>query len=193
MVRNKLLLWVVLLVVVVLLGILVWQVIGTSSKNTPPAATSEATLGITTNLGTKTKETGCLAQGALQDTACTPGAIIPGVTSSQVCVSGYSTSIRNVNQNSKNQVYLEYGITSHKTGEYEVDHLISLELGGSNDIANLWPEPAEPRPGFHEKDKVENYLHDQVCKARLRLQKAQQLLARNWLQVYQCLPSCNFK
>lgn len=35
--------------------------------------------------------------------------------------------------------------------------------GGSNNIANLWPEAASPKPGFHEKDQVENYLHDQVC------------------------------
>ena len=61
----------------------------------------------------------------------------------------------------------EYGITSHAPGQYEVDHLVSLELGGSNDIANLWPELASPKPGFHEKDKVENYLHAQVCSALL--------------------------
>jgi hypothetical protein len=60
-------------------------------------------------------------------------------------------------------VYSEYGIVERTTGEYEVDHDVPLEAGGSNDIANLWPEAAEPRPGFHEKDQVENYLHDQGC------------------------------
>jgi hypothetical protein len=29
----------------------------------------------------------------------------------------------------KAQVYAEYGIASHASGEYEMDHLISLELG----------------------------------------------------------------
>ena len=33
---------------------------------------------------------------------------------------------------------------------------MSLELGGSNDIKNLWPEAALPTPGFHEKDAVED-------------------------------------
>jgi hypothetical protein len=37
----------------------------------------------------------------------------------------------------KAQVHREYGIASHQSGEYEIDHLISLELGGSNDIKNL--------------------------------------------------------
>src|SRR6266568_858009 len=35
----------------------------------------------------------------------------------------------------------------------EVDHLIPLELGGADTKANLWPQPYEPRPGAHEKDK----------------------------------------
>ena len=46
------------------------------------------------------------------------------------------------------EVYREYGIVERTTGEYEVDHLVALEDGGSNDIANLWPEAAEPRPGI---------------------------------------------
>jgi hypothetical protein len=74
-------------------------------------------------------------------------------------------------------------LTHHTPGEYEVDHLVSLELGGSNDLSNLWPEAAEPKPGFHEKDKVENYLHDQVCSGALSLEEAQTTIATNWLSV----------
>ncbi len=47
---------------------------------------------------------------------------------------------------------------------------------------------AEPRPGFHEKDKVENYLHDQACSGGLSLQQAQIEVATNWLAVYQQMP-----
>ena len=66
----------------------------------------------------------------------------------------------------------------------EVDHLVPLELGGNNDIANLWPEAAYPAPGFHEKDKVENYLHDQVCSGAIPMKEAQIEIATNWLAVY---------
>ena len=82
----------------------------------------------------------------------------------------------------------EYGIVERTTGEYEVDHLVPLEAGGSNDIANLWPEAAEPRPGFHEKDVVENYLHDQICLGRMSLADAQRAIATNWVAVYDGLP-----
>src|SRR4051812_37888208 len=89
-------------------------------------------------LGKPTKSSNCVAVNGVQDKACTPGAIFPDVTAAQICVSGYSASVRNVPIALKDDVYAAYNITSHFTGQYEVDHLISLELGGSNDIANLW-------------------------------------------------------
>lgn len=135
--------------------------------------------------GVQTKTSDCQAQGPLPDPDCSPGAIFANATKEQICQSGYASSVRNVPTSEKNQVYAEYGITSHQPGEYEVDHLVSLELGGSNEIANLWPEAAEPTPGFHEKDKVENYLHDQVCEGKIALHDAQVQIATNWLAVYQ--------
>jgi hypothetical protein len=126
----------------------------------------------------------CHVHGALPDPVCTPGAIFP-VTKEQVCKPGYARSVRNVPTSVKAAVFLSYGIRSHRTGEWEVDHLISLELGGSNAIMNLWPEAAKPVPGFHEKDKVENYLHAQVCSGKMTLAEAQREIATNWLAVYQ--------
>lgn len=140
--------------------------------------------GTTPHWGVQTKTTGCTIQGALQDTGCTPGAIFPDATKERICQSGYAGSVRNVPTSVKNQVYSSYGIKSHIAGQYEVDHLVSLELGGSNDISNLWPEAASPKPGFHEKDQVENYLHDQVCSGAISLQQAQIEIATNWLDVY---------
>ena len=139
-------------------------------------------------LGTQTKTQGCQIQGPFPDKACTPGAIIPSATSDEVCQRGYSKSVRNVPNSEKDHVYQEYEVLSHSPGQYEVDHFISLELGGSNDISNLWPEAADPKPGFHEKDKVENYLHEQVCNGTIALDAAQKEIAGNWLNVYNSLP-----
>jgi hypothetical protein len=121
------------------------------------------------------------------DSACTPGAIFPDVTAAQICQRGYSSSVRNIPAEVSREVYRAYGITQRTTREFEVDHLVPLEAGGSNDIANLWPEAAEPRPGFHEKDQVENYLHDRVCAGAMNLLDAQRAIATNWLDVYERL------
>lgn len=134
-------------------------------------------------IGSRTKESGCIVNGKLPDAGCTPGNIFPNITKEEICVSGYSKNVRDVPESEKNQVFAEYGIFSRRTGEYEVDHLISLELGGSNDISNLWPEAAEPRPGFHEKDSVENYLHKQVCDGIISLSEAQKIIASDWTKV----------
>jgi uncharacterized protein YceK len=167
------------------------------TTSNPPATTgssnsgSSGTSGAVPKWGVQTKTSGCTANGALQDAACTPGAIFPNATKDQICQSGYSSSVRNVPTSEKSQVYAEYGISHHSAGQYEVDHLVSLELGGSNDISNLWPEAASPTPGFHQKDKVENYLHDQVCSGAVSLQQAQVEIATNWLNVYHSMPGSN--
>jgi hypothetical protein len=155
----------------------------------PQAQTPSAvSAGPSAGIGQRTKSSGCVSTNALPDSACTPGAIFPDATKEKVCTPGYSSQVRDVPESLKEDVYAEYGITSHQPGQYEVDHQISLELGGSNDIANLWPEPAEPHPGFHEKDKVENYLHEQVCSGAMSLQDAQNQIAHNWMNVYNNLP-----
>lgn len=157
----------------------------TLSAPTPIAGTTPAG---SLALEQRTKDSGCVAAGGLPDAACTPGAVFADATAQQVCTPGYSSEVRDVPQAVKDEAYAEYGIASHEPGQYEVDHLIPLELGGSNDIANLWPEAGEPSPGFHEKDQVENYLHDQVCAGSLSLQEAQSEIAHNWYAVYQSMP-----
>jgi len=136
-----------------------------------------------TGLAASRKSSGCIALAGLPDGECTPGAVF-NVTAKEICVSGYSSRVRDVSQSLKEEVYAEYGITTHKTGEYEVDHLIPLEIGGSNDISNLWPEAAEPKPGCHEKDRVENYLHKIVCNGTMPLEDAQRMIATNWTAVW---------
>ena len=143
------------------------------------------TITASTPIGVRIKTSGCTANGALQDAACTPGAVFPSATKEQICVPGYSKTVRNVPASEKSEVYAEYGIANHVSGQYEVDHLVSLELGGSNDISNLWPEAADPVPGFHQKDGLEDSLHAQVCNGSISLQQAQQEIATNWLSIYQ--------
>ncbi len=119
----------------------------------------------------------------LPNSQMTPGDTLD-VTTSDICVSGYSSKVRNVPTSVKDQVYQEYGITSHKPGQYEVDHLISLELGGSNSIRNLWPQSYTGNWNAHIKDKLENTLHDDVCAGKVDLKTAQREISTDWITAY---------
>jgi len=114
----------------------------------------------------------------------TPGAILD-VTAADICVSGYAKRVRNVPVAVKRQAYASYGILSHEPGEYEVDHLISLELGGSNSLRNLWPQSYRTHPwNAYVKDALENELHRRVCAGTIDLAKAQYVISHNWVIGY---------
>ena len=122
--------------------------------------------------------------GQLPDPACTPGAIDPAVTQqnigSTICRSGYTRTVRppeSETEHAKFDVaYPAYGV--RHSARSELDHLVPLELGGANDIANLWPEVGQqPNP----KDTVESDLHRAVCDGRVSLAAAQQAIATDWI------------
>jgi hypothetical protein len=116
------------------------------------------------------------------DPRLTPGAVLT-TSLSRICVRGYSASVRDVPETEKADVYARYGVADVPDA-HEVDHLVSLELGGSNAVANLWPEPYAGRWGARTKDVLENRLHDLVCAGRLALRRAQRIEARNWVAAY---------
>ena len=125
----------------------------------------------------------------LPDPKLTPGDTFE-VTVQDLCVRGYTKKVRNVPAAMKREVYEEYGITSHGSGDYEVDHLIPLELGGSNSIKNLWPESHRTSPwNAQVKDRLEGKLHELVCSGQLDLKTAQQAIASNWIEAYKTFVS----
>ena len=140
------------------------------------------------------KSTDCAVQGSLPDHDCTPGTVFKNVDQAIICVQGYTKTVRSVSVATRKKVFAEYNIAwPEPFGSYETDHLIPLALGGSNEIANLFPEAASPYPGFKEKDVVENYLHEQVCAGSIALSAAQEQIANNWLLIYNNLSEQTIK
>jgi hypothetical protein len=127
--------------------------------------------------------------GPEPDPSCTPGAIDPAVTQANIattiCRRGYTATVRppeNETSRLKSELYVAYGITAGTVSE--LDHLVPLELGGANDVKNLWPEVG-PLP--NPKDKVENALNDAVCSGKVPLAAAQKAIAANWQTAEQAL------
>lgn len=159
-----------------------------TTPTTPTTTAATPNLGRTVLLRRRTRIRGCRL-GALPDRHCSPGAYYSGLTQTVICSTSFRTgTVRNVPQSEKYSVEREYGLRARHYGRtLEIDHIVSLELGGSNSIANLYPEEASFRnraPGYHVKDKLENRLHDMVCSGEISLHSAQQQIAANWEKLY---------
>ncbi len=161
----------------------------------PLTDTPAKEIGILPEQGTvsvESAEAKCHVVDGLPDLLCTPGVTDSRVTQENIkdtiCKSGYTKTVRppvTVTSKIKEQTMKDYGFTDSPSN-YELDHLISLELGGSpDDVKNLFPEPYNIELGATKKDTVENYLHAQVCSGLLTLKEAQKAISENWVLVYQ--------
>lgn len=121
---------------------------------------------------------------ALPNPRLTPGEIRTTDVNA-VCHGGSTKLVRHTTEAMKRQVCQAYRSKDcpHE-GIMEIYHLIPLELGGADAVDNLWPQPAKPVPGFHEKDELENYLHKQVCSGNMALIDAQAEIRTNWYEAY---------
>jgi hypothetical protein len=121
---------------------------------------------------------GRAAHSILADPARTPGVLNPNVTQanirSTICRHGWTATIRppvSYTNALKVKQMRQYGETGSPS-DYQEDHLISLEMGGSpTDPRNLWPEPY---PRASEMDQIENQLNSEICSGQLTLAQAQQ-------------------
>ena len=115
----------------------------------------------------------------------TPGDPLIGLNPAEtICIPGYTKKARVVSESTKRKVFELYNTTPQQD-RYEVDHLISLELGGSNDIRNLWPQSYTTQPwNAYKKDKLENKLKRMVCSGQIQLDQAQQEIANDWIAAY---------
>jgi hypothetical protein len=139
---------------------------------------------VSATYGVQTKTSNCTNNQILPDFACSPGAVLT-TDSKVICVSGYTKTVRNVTEATKKKVFAEYGIPYSQRSNYEVDHIISLELGGSNDISNLYPESYLIKNGAKTKDIFENYLHKQICNGKMEVTEAQRQISSDWFYYYQ--------
>jgi len=158
--------------------------VGAAAIGAAPLASALA-VGKTVLLAPRTKSSGCRL-GANPDRRCSPGAYYSKLTRRVICAPSFRTGdIRNVPVSEKFAVEREYGLVPRTYGRtLEIDHIVSLELGGSNVVANLFPERADAHPGYRAKDRLENALHRIVCRGAMRLRTVQRRIAANWQRLY---------
>ena len=123
----------------------------------------------------------------MPDPKLTPGDANSILTKERICAPGFSTRpFRHVTEDVHHEAFKLYGVVCDRRGPrscgrlYEVDHLIPLEAGGSNDIKNLWPEPRGGKCGAAVKDALEDKLHQLVCDNSITLEEAQTAIRADW-------------
>lgn len=129
------------------------------------------------------------SDGTLPDSTLTPG-VVRSTDTDTVCNTRTGT-IRNVPESMKERVRSRYNIKNKRDRwcnnpeGCEIDHLISLQLGGDNVAENLWPQPYQGKWNAHHKDALENRLRNLVCeKGTLTLEDAQKQIKTDWVAAY---------
>ena len=128
-----------------------------------------------------------------------PSSAIRTTDIADICNTKTST-IRDVSIKTKKLVYknanVTYGDRKMCSKGWEVDHIWSLENGGSNDISNLQlqsycsfseltKKPNTNIPFYsglydaRKKDVIEDKLHSKICKSEISVKDAQEILW-NW-------------
>ena len=123
--------------------------------------------------------------GAMPVAGLTPGETV-SVTVRDVCAPDFPTERQMlVPASLRSRVFQQYGIRNPQPDAFEVDYLITPDLGGASSARNLWPEP------YHNtiwnarvKDELEVHLKNLVCSGKLDMPTAQRDLAGNWIASY---------
>ena len=133
----------------------------------------------------------------VQDSSRTPGVrdarVIQDNIGQTICRAGYTAEVRpppSVTNPIKKSQLAAWGYANRNMKDYEEDHLISLEIGGSpDDERNLWPEHYSGKWGARTKDILEGELKHRICSAannpdHASLAEAQSAMADNWIEAF---------
>lgn len=131
----------------------------------------------------------------IPDPNCTPGAINPSYTLEVLKDPQFTTKCtrdQGTTAQDKYRAYRWYSMEHppNNTGDKqicELDHLVPLEIGGSDTLDNIWPQCGPPgvppdQRYFKLKDTVENYLAFEVLTGKMKLSGAQKGIAEDWTQ-----------
>jgi hypothetical protein len=121
----------------------------------------------------------------IPDPTLTPGAVRT-TDVAQICANG-TVGLRHWSRERDNQIMLEYGLRPGPHPDFEMDHLIPLGIGGSDDDHSLWPEPRrtiEPVWNAEAKDRLDWKLRELVCDGSLDVRVAQQAIRYDWTETH---------
>jgi hypothetical protein len=110
------------------------------------------------------------------DHTISPKGVSANVQKVQLCTPGYTKTVRPA-VSYTNKLKMQWTPAGHKPSEYELDHYIPIELGGSpTDLNNLWLQVWSTA---RIKDVQENLLHRDLCNGVYTIEQVQASI-RKW-------------
>ena len=83
------------------------------------------------------------------------------------------------------KVFARYRLPWSRRPEFKIDHLIPLELGGSDTIDNLWPQKVRIKPyDADRKELLTEVLLQRIRTGRMTIAQAQQEIRKDWIDAF---------
>jgi hypothetical protein len=122
-------------------------------------------------------------QSGLPNNFLTPGDT-KKVSKEQICSSDFAAKMKPTKDSVKEEAFERYGLRAGQFAGDVLDHLVPVELGGSDQLENLWPQPVKGEWNATQKDALEQKLHAMVCDGTMELKTAQAAIRKNWVAAY---------
>jgi len=83
------------------------------------------------------------------------------------------------------KVFKRYRIPWTRRAEFKIDHLIPVELGGADNVENLWPQNLRVKPyGAERKELLTRCLLLRIAEGRMTLAQAQTAMQEDWIDAF---------
>ena len=101
-----------------------------------------------------------------------------------ICKPSYVKKIKSqITNETSTKIFAEYSIAKKKRSDYAIDHLVPVDMGGTNALTNLWPIPLKGTATPQRKAVVDAAVRKSMCAGFISLAAAQGLFNISWPSV----------
>jgi hypothetical protein len=123
-----------------------------------------------------------IAAAQLPNNYYTPGKA-DKVDVKQLCAATFDSSAKPVADWQKNEALTRYGVRPESFNG-QLEHLVPVALGGTNDPDNLYPFHGQGEYTQDAKQRLAAKLHELVCDGKVSLKQAQDVFKKDWTKGY---------
>jgi len=123
-----------------------------------------------------------IASAQLPNNMYTPGKA-DKVDVKQLCAATFESSVKPMADWQKSEALTRYGVRP-ETFNGDLEHLVPVSLGGTNDPDNLYPFHPQGEYTVEAKQHLAAKLHELVCDGKMSLKQAQDVFKKDWTKGY---------